>query len=131
VRVGLNRKFGVIPHRSSAPPTAMEGEDAIYDVFSSAGLWKESTLFADSDPYESTLFAPLQLDSKRRVFCISNASSITNPLQSPPSSSTTRMRQNTTSNMNCACLIWTLSNSAHSPSSTAWMRPAYSSKHHR
>jgi hypothetical protein len=52
------------PPQLSSTSTAMEGEDAIHDVFSSAGLWKESTLFADSDPYESTLFAPLQLDSK-------------------------------------------------------------------
>jgi hypothetical protein len=42
----------------------MDGEAAVDDVFSSGQLWKQSTLFADSDAYESTLFAPLQLDSE-------------------------------------------------------------------
>jgi hypothetical protein len=42
----------------------MDGDASVDDVFSSGQLWKQSTLFADSDPYESTLFAPLQLDSE-------------------------------------------------------------------
>lgn len=44
--------------------TAMDGEALVDNVFSSGQLWRQSSLFADSDPYESTLFAPLQLDSE-------------------------------------------------------------------
>lgn len=43
----------------------MEDDDAVDNVFSSAGLWKESKLFAEGDARESTLFAPLQLDSEK------------------------------------------------------------------
>lgn len=66
VRVGLSRKFGVIPHHDSQPhaSTTMDGEAPVDDVFSSDQLWKQSTLFTDSALYESALFAPLQLDSE-------------------------------------------------------------------
>ncbi|KAH7371445.1 Spc98 family-domain-containing protein [Pyrenochaeta sp. MPI-SDFR-AT-0127] len=40
----------------------MDDDDAIDDVFSSSRLWKQSTLFEETDVYESSLFAPLQLD---------------------------------------------------------------------
>jgi hypothetical protein len=44
--------------------TAMDHGASAHDVFASDQLWKQSTLFADSDAYDSALFAPLQLDSE-------------------------------------------------------------------
>ncbi|KAF2025642.1 hypothetical protein EK21DRAFT_75880 [Setomelanomma holmii] len=40
----------------------MDEDEAVPHVFSSSQLWKQSSLFADSDAYNSTLFAPLHLD---------------------------------------------------------------------
>ncbi|KAF2821191.1 hypothetical protein CC86DRAFT_359909 [Ophiobolus disseminans] len=40
----------------------MDDGDAIDDVFSIQGLWKQSIHFTDPEAHESTLFAPLQLD---------------------------------------------------------------------
>jgi hypothetical protein len=51
-------------HDSPPRPTVMEDEVSADDVFSSGHLWKQSTLFADPNAFDSTLFAPLQLDSK-------------------------------------------------------------------
>jgi hypothetical protein len=42
----------------------MDNGASAHDVFASDQLWKQSTLFADSDAYNSALFAPLQLDSE-------------------------------------------------------------------
>lgn len=42
----------------------MENADPLDDVFSSEGLWKQSTLFAEPQLDASSLFAPLQLDSE-------------------------------------------------------------------
>ncbi|KAH7071983.1 Spc98 family-domain-containing protein [Paraphoma chrysanthemicola] len=39
-----------------------EDDHAVHDVFSSSQLWKQSSLFADAEAYDSALFAPLQLD---------------------------------------------------------------------
>jgi hypothetical protein len=44
------------------------------DVFSSHRLWKQSELFVDPSIPESTLFAPLQLDSKPVACFVYNAS---------------------------------------------------------
>jgi hypothetical protein len=41
----------------------MDDETLAHDVFSSRGLWQRPTFFAEPD-VQSTLFAPLQLDSK-------------------------------------------------------------------
>ncbi|KAF1945202.1 hypothetical protein EJ02DRAFT_442060 [Clathrospora elynae] len=40
----------------------MDAEDPVHDVFRSDRLWQQPTLFTDPDAYESSLFAPLQLD---------------------------------------------------------------------
>ncbi|KAF2870553.1 Spc98 family-domain-containing protein [Massariosphaeria phaeospora] len=40
----------------------MDDEDALYDAFTSRHLWKSSTFFDDPSGYDSSLFAPLQLD---------------------------------------------------------------------
>jgi hypothetical protein len=69
VRVGLKppkvwRHFSPTTTHLNPTLTAMEDEDAIHDVFSGAGLWEESKLFAQPDTHESALFAPLQLDSE-------------------------------------------------------------------
>lgn len=42
----------------------MDDETSVHDVFSSSRLWRQSTLFDAPDAHESTLFAPLQLDSE-------------------------------------------------------------------
>lgn len=47
----------------------MDADDPAHDVFSSDYLWKKSTLFQDAETYESSLFAPLELDSKSRRVC--------------------------------------------------------------
>lgn len=44
----------------------MDEGDGIHNVFSSDHLWEQSTLFEETDVYQSSLFAPLQLDSR---FC--------------------------------------------------------------
>jgi hypothetical protein len=48
---------------TSTPP-AMDDDPSVHDVFSSGHLWRQSTLFDAPDAHESTLFAPLQLDSE-------------------------------------------------------------------
>lgn len=50
---------------------AGEGEPASH-VFGSDRLWQQPSLFgaAETEAYESTLFAPLQLDSKSRSFLV-------------------------------------------------------------
>jgi hypothetical protein len=45
----------------------MDEGDAVHNVFSSDRLWKQSSLYEDAETYESSLFAPLQLDSKSRL----------------------------------------------------------------
>ena len=46
-----------------------DDDDAIHDVFSSNHLWKGANLYEETERYESSLFAPLQLDSRsHRVF---------------------------------------------------------------
>ena len=55
----------------------MDDETSVDDVFSSGQLWKPSTLFNAPDALESTLFAPLQLDSEFVACLHLNASSPT------------------------------------------------------
>lgn len=52
----------------------MDADALVDDVFSSERLWKRSELFADPAVHESTLFAPLQLDSKPVACLFPNAS---------------------------------------------------------
>jgi hypothetical protein len=48
----------------------MEEEgDPSYDVFSSDRLWQQPAFFDDDDVQGSSLFAPLQLDSKPSRLC--------------------------------------------------------------
>jgi hypothetical protein len=53
-----------------SPPTlldsaaAMNADDSIHNVFSSDRLWEQSSFFDPAEGQESSLFAPLQLDSK-------------------------------------------------------------------
>jgi hypothetical protein len=42
----------------------MDEGDQIHDVFSTDHLWKQPSFFDDDDVQGSSLFAPLQLDSK-------------------------------------------------------------------
>lgn len=64
-----------MPHHllRSTYTTAMEGEAPVDDVFSSSRLWKQSEMFADPSIHDSTLFAPLQLDSKLVACFVPNA----------------------------------------------------------
>lgn len=58
-------------------------EDPDHDVISSDPLWKQSTLFQETDAFESSLFSPLQLDSQSRRRALTLLMS--NCLQSPQS----------------------------------------------
>ena len=40
----------------------MDGDGQVDDVFATGRLWKSSSLFEDPATYESSLFAPIQLD---------------------------------------------------------------------
>jgi hypothetical protein len=42
---------------------AMDARDSIHDVFSTDHLWRQPSFFDDADAQESSLFAPLELDS--------------------------------------------------------------------
>jgi hypothetical protein len=42
---------------------AMDERDSIHDVFSTDHLWTQSSFFSDVDSQDSSLFAPLELDS--------------------------------------------------------------------
>lgn len=50
------------PQRCGPLRSAMDGDDSIEDVFTSNNLWKASSFTDDPATYESSLFAPLQLD---------------------------------------------------------------------
>lgn len=41
----------------------MDGDDAAYNPFSSSHVWKQTANNEDAGTYESSLFAPLELDS--------------------------------------------------------------------
>jgi hypothetical protein len=41
----------------------MDARDSIHNVFSTDRLWQQSSFFDDADSHESSLFAPLELDS--------------------------------------------------------------------
>ena len=43
--------------------TAMDARDSIHNVFSTDRLWQQPSFFDDADSHESSLFAPLELDS--------------------------------------------------------------------
>lgn len=49
----------------------MDDDDLARDAFGTHDLWKPSSFFQDPTTYESSLFAPLQLDGKERVGCSS------------------------------------------------------------
>ena len=50
---------------------AMDARDSIHDVFSTDRLWQEPSFFDHADSQESSLFAPLELDSgSSRLFSI-------------------------------------------------------------
>lgn len=66
-RAEARKLWRVIPlaaHNSVS--TTMDEAGEAHNIFNSDQLWKQSSLFADPDSYESTLFAPLQLDSMSR-----------------------------------------------------------------
>jgi hypothetical protein len=64
---------GVMPRRGGPPPrcflrnpTAMDDDGAGHDAFATDALWTPSPFFQDPATYETSLFAPIQLDGKSR-----------------------------------------------------------------
>ena len=132
VRVGLSRQN----HGASYPSltldystfAAMDARDSIHDVFSTEHLWRQPSFF-DDDSQESSLFAPLELDSGSSRLFIRACERVADQPQSPQSDLTILTRPNMTSNANCDCLIWTRSNLGPCLSSTVSTTIAFPSKH--
>lgn len=63
--------FGVMPHPHSLPTVrAMDDDNAEYNPFSSSHVWNQTASCQDVATYDSSLFAPLELDSMfNRVSC--------------------------------------------------------------
>jgi len=80
----------------------MDDHDHAYDAFTSSHLWQASSLYEDPATFESSLFAPIQLDGMFARL-LRTRQTASNRVQFPQSSSTTRMHLRNRLTKNCNC----------------------------